>query len=741
MSKEPSPEQIEEKKIYRQMGLILDEYNRIVELLGRQPNYTETGIFAVMWSEHCSYKNSKPLLKFFPTEGSQVLQGPGEGAGIVDIGDEWAIVFKVESHNHPTAVEPYQGAATGVGGILRDIFSMGARPIALMNSLRFGKLDKAHNRYLFSHAVSGIAAYGNCIGVPTVGGEVFIEACYDENPLVNVFCLGIVKHDQIQHGKASGLGNPLLYLGNATGRDGIHGATFASEELSEGSVSKRPAVQVGDPFAGKRLLEACLEIYHTGAVVSVQDMGAAGLTCSSIEMGFKGQTGIDLDLDKVPKRAEAMTAYEIMLSESQERMLFVIEKGRESEVQKICEKWEVPNAIIGEVTNNQHLSLFQDGQLVADLPLDACCGLTPVYQREARPPEKEMLPKSLSLEKEPENYLSVLKELLVHPNISDKSWVYQQYDSMVGTRTAQGPGGDAAVIILEECQKALAISMDGNSRYVFLDPYLGGLITVAEAARNVVCAGGRPLALTDGMNYGSPEKPEIFWQIKESVRGMAVACEFLSLPVTGGNVSLYNESGGEAIYPTPIIGMVGLIENLHHVTPSNFQSLGDQIWLLGETFAELAGSCYQEIRASRIFGNAPKLELDQEKRLQEAVLFAIESSLISSAHDLSLGGLAVALVKASTESLTASVSFESTLRADEFLFSESQSRILLSISSRSSASLQSIMADHKVSAMMIGEVVSNQFSISLNNEFLIEDQIQSLKACWHNGLRDYFTTT
>ena len=741
MSQEPSPQQIAEKKIYRQMGLIPDEYNRIVELLGRQPNYTETGIFAVMWSEHCSYKNSKPLLKLFPTEGPQVLQGPGEGAGIVDIGDGWAVVFKVESHNHPTAVEPYQGAATGVGGILRDIFSMGARPIALMNSLRFGKLDKAHNRYLLSHAVSGIAAYGNCIGVPTVGGEVFIEACYDENPLVNVFCLGIVKHDQIQHGKASGLGNPVLYLGNATGRDGIHGATFASEELSEGSVSKRPAVQVGDPFAGKRLLEACLEIYHTGAVVSVQDMGAAGLTCSSIEMGFKGQTGIDLDLDKVPKRAEAMTAYEIMLSESQERMLFVIEKGRESEVQKICEKWEVPNAIIGEVTNNQHLSLFQDGQLVADLPLDACCGLTPVYQREARPPEKEMLPKSLSLEKEPENYLSVLKELLVHPNISDKSWVYQQYDSMVGTRTAQGPGGDAAVIILEECQKALAISMDGNSRYVFLDPYLGGLITVAEAARNVVCAGGRPLALTDGMNYGSPEKPEIFWQIKESVRGMAVACEFLSLPVTGGNVSLYNESGGEAIYPTPIIGMVGLIENLHHVTPSNFQSLGDQIWLLGETFAELEGSCYQEIRASRIFGNAPKLELDREKRLQEAVLLAIKSGLVSSAHDISLGGLAVALVKASTESFTASISFESALRTDEFLFSESQSRILLSIPSQSSASLQSIMADQRVSAMMIGEVVSNQFSISFKDESLIEDQIQSLKACWRNGLRDYFTKT
>ncbi|RZO45900.1 MAG: phosphoribosylformylglycinamidine synthase subunit PurL [Proteobacteria bacterium] len=741
MPQEPSPQQIAEQKIYREMGLIPDEYNRIVELLGRQPNYRETGIFAVMWSEHCSYKNSKPLLKLFPTEGPQVLQGPGEGAGIVDIGDGWAVVFKVESHNHPTAVEPYQGAATGVGGILRDIFSMGARPIALMNSLRFGTLDKAHNRYLLSHAVSGIAAYGNCIGVPTVGGEVFLETCYDENPLVNVFCLGIVKHDQIQHGKASGLGNPVLYLGNATGRDGIHGATFASEELSEGSASKRPAVQVGDPFAGKRLLEACVEIYQTGAVVSVQDMGAAGLTCSSTEMGFKGQTGIDLNLDKVPKRAESMTAYEIMLSESQERMLFVIEKGRESEVQKICDKWELPNAIVGEVTNSQHLSLFQDGQQVANLPLDACCELTPVYQREAHPPEKETLPKSSSPEKEPENYLEVLKQLLVHPNISDKSWVYQQYDSMVGTRTAQGPGGDAAVIILEECQKALAISMDGNSRYVVLDPYWGGLITVAEAARNVVCAGARPLALTDGLNYGSPEKPEIFWQMQESVRGMAEACEFLSLPVTGGNVSLYNESHGEAIYPTPIIGMVGLIENLNHITPSNFQSLGDQIWLLGETFAELGGSCYQEISSGGIFGDAPKLELDREKRLQEAVLVAIESGLVSSAHDLSLGGLAVGLVKASTESFSASVSFESALRADEFLFSESPSRILLSIPNQFSALLQSIMAKHKIPAMMMGKVVSDQFRISFNDELLIQDQIQSLKACWRNGFRNYFTKT
>jgi len=470
-------------------------------------------------------------------------------------------------------------------------------------------------------------------------------------------------------------------------------------------------------------------------------MGAAGLTCSSTEMGFKGQTGIDLNLDKVPKRAESMTAYEIMLSESQERMLFVIEKGRESEVQKICDKWELTNAIVGEVTNSQHLSLSQGGQQVANLPLDACCELTPVYQREAHPPEKETLPKSSSPAKEPKNYLEVLKQLLVHPNISDKSWVYQQYDSMVGTRTAQGPGGDAAVIILEECQKALAISMDGNSRYVVLDPYLGGLITVAEAARNVVCAGARPLALTDGLNYGSPEKPEIFWQMQESVRGMAEACEFLSLPVTGGNVSLYNESRGEAIYPTPIIGMVGLIENLNHITPSNFQSLGDQIWLLGETFAELGGSCYQEISSGRIFGDAPKLELDREKRLQEAVLVAIESGLVSSAHDLSLGGLAVGLVKASTESYTARVSFESALRADEFLFSESQSRILLSIPNQFSALLQSIMAEHKIPAMMIGEVVSDQFRITFNDELLIQDQIQSLKACWRNGFRDYFTKT
>jgi phosphoribosylformylglycinamidine synthase len=741
MIQEPSPKQISEQQLYLQMGLIPAEYDRIVELLERQPNYTETGIFAVMWSEHCSYKNSKDLLKLFPTEGPRVLQGPGEGAGIVDIGGGWAVVFKVESHNHPTAVEPYQGAATGVGGILRDIFSMGARPIALMNSLRFGSLDKARNRYLLSHAVSGIADYGNCIGVPTVGGEIFLEACYDDNPLVNVFCLGLVKHNQIQHGRASGIGNPVLYLGNATGRDGIHGATFASEELNEGSASKRPAVQVGDPFAGKRLLEACLEIYQTGTVVSVQDMGAAGLTCSGTEMSFKGQMGVDLNLDEVPKRADAMSPYEIMLSESQERMLFVIEKGCEAGVLEICKKWELPHAIVGAVTDTQHMRLFQGGQLVADLPLDACCELTPVYHREASPPEQEKPLANPSLDREPENYTEVLLQVLSLPNISDKSWVYQQYDSMVGTRTAQGPGGDAAVLILEECQKALAISMDGNSRYVVLDPYVGGLITVAEATRNVVCAGGRPLALTDGLNYGSPEKPEIFWQMQESVRGMSEACEFLSLPVTGGNVSLYNESRGEAIYPTPIIGMVGVIENLDSITSSHFQCLGDQIWLLGETFAELGGSCYQELRAGKIFGKAPQLDLKCEKRLQEAVLQAIQSGWVSSAHDLSLGGLAVALVKASTKSFTASVRFESALRADEFLFSESQSRILLSIPSEHSASFISKMNCYEVPAVKIGKVVQDQFAISFNDQSLIDEQIHSLKAGWLSQFRDYFTNT
>ena len=741
MAHEPTPDQIFEQQLYRQMGLLYDEYERIVELLGRRPNYTETGIFAVMWSEHCSYKNSKPLLRLFPTEGPSVLQGPGEGAGIVDIGDGWAVVFKVESHNHPTAVEPYQGAATGVGGILRDIFSMGARPIALMNSLRFGTLDKSKNRYLLSHAVSGIADYGNCIGVPTVGGELFLESCYDENPLVNVFCLGLVRHDQIQHGRASGLGNPVLYLGNATGRDGIHGATFASEELNEGSASKRPAVQVGDPFAGKRLLEACLEIYATGAVVSVQDMGAAGLTCSGTEMGFKGDTGIDLNLDLIPQRAEAMTPYEIMLSESQERMLFVLEKGRETEIQAICDKWELPNALVGTVTSTRQLRLFQAGKIVGEVSLEACCALTPEYQREARNP-KDWPAASHSAGAnwpEPEDCLPVLRQLLQHPNIADKSWVYRQYDSMVGTRTAQGPGGDAAVLMLEECDKALAISMDGNSRYVLLDPYTGGLIAVAEAARNVVCAGGQPLALTDGLNYGSPEKPEIFWQLKESVRGMADACKVLQLPVTGGNVSLYNETRGEAIYPTPVIGMVGLIDRPEWITPSQFQQVGDDLWLLGETFAELGGSCYQELQTGKIQGMPPQLDLAREAKLYQAVLSLIHNGCVRSAHDLSLGGLAVALVKASTDELTVDVDLSTSLRADEFLFSESQSRVLVSVPPQQAKHLQKEMAQLGVPCLRLGQVVSHQFTLRLNGQQRVQSSISTLKDAWYQGFRRYFT--
>jgi phosphoribosylformylglycinamidine synthase len=743
MSHEPTPAQIAAQQLYRQMGLLPEEYQRIVELLGRQPNYTETGIFAVMWSEHCSYKNSKPLLKMFPTDGPQVLQGPGEGAGIVDIGDGWAVCFKVESHNHPTAVEPYQGAATGVGGILRDIFSMGARPIALLNSLRFGTLEKERSRFLLSHAVAGIADYGNCIGVPTVGGEVCLESCYDENPLVNAMCVGLLRHEQIQHGKASGIGNPVLYLGGATGRDGIHGATFASEEITDETQHKRPAVQVGDPFTGKRLLEACLEIYATGAVVAVQDMGAAGLTCSGTEMGFKGGTGVDMNLDLVPQRAEHMTAYEIMLSESQERMLFVLERGREAEVQAICDKWELANAIVGTVVESDSLRLFQRGEPVGEVSLQACCELTPEYMREAKAPASwsENRPADAITWDEPSDYHAALKELLQHPNIADKSWVYRQYDSMVGTRTAVRPGSDAAVILLEECNKALAISIDGNARYVYLDPYVGGKIAVAEAARNVVCSGAKPLALTDGLNYGSPEKPEIFWQMQESVRGMADACKALSLPVTGGNVSLYNERSGGAIYPTPIIGMVGLIDDPAHITTQHFQHAGDQLWLLGETFSEVGGSCWQEQHLNRIDGPPPALDFAREQAVQSATLALIQRGLVRSAHDLSLGGLGVALVRASSDELTANVQFSSDLRADALLFSESQSRILLSVPADKQPEVRAFLATQSLPTAHIGSVVKETLHVTVNENALIQFPIRELRDAWRSGFRRYFEST
>lgn len=644
--KEPTAEQIEEQKLYAGMGLTDEEYKRVKQILGRRPNYTETGLFSVMWSEHCSYKNSKPVLKRFPTRGEHVLQGPGEGAGIVDIGDGQAVVFKIESHNHPSAIEPYQGAATGVGGIIRDVFSMGARPIALLNSLRFGELDSPRVRYLFEHVVEGIAGYGNCIGIPTVGGEVYFDPCYNGNPLVNAMCVGLIEHDQIQKGVAKGIGNPVIYVGASTGRDGIHGATFASEELSEDSDAKRPAVQVGDPFMEKLLLEACLELIDSGAVIGIQDMGAAGLTSSSSEMASKAGNGIELNLDLVPQRERGMSAYEMMLSESQERMLVVVQKGREEEVKAIFDKWGLHSAIIGRVTEDGLLRLKHQDQVVAEVPVDSLAEKAPVYHKPSRVPAYyEQYQRQEPVELHVDDLHETWLKLMAAPTIASKEWVYQQYDHMVRTNTVVMPGSDAAVLRIRGTRKALAMTTDCNARYIYLDPEVGGAIAVAEAARNVVCSGAKPLAITDCLNFGSPENPEIFWQFEKAVDGMSAACQTLDTPVIGGNVSFYNERSGMAVYPTPVVGMVGLIEDIEHITTQAFQAEGDVIFLLGETRAEFGGSELQKIVTGTIEGHAPHLDLEVEKELQACTLQAIQKGYVASAHDVAEGGLAVALAE------------------------------------------------------------------------------------------------
>ena len=747
MPPEPTPEEISTQQSYLSLGLSDSEYQLVCELLGRKPNLTETGIYGVMWSEHCSYKTSKMQLSRFPTEGPNVLQGPGEGAGVVDLGDGWAVVFKVESHNHPSAIEPYQGAATGVGGILRDIYSMGARPVAFLNSLRFGPLsDKKdpgspiskRNQYLFGGVVAGIAGYGNCIGVPTVAGEVGFDACYSGNPLVNAMCVGVIRHEDLQHGRAEGIGNPVIYVGAATGRDGIHGATFASEELNEESEAKRPSVQVGDPFMGKLVLEACLELFRSGAVISVQDMGAAGLTCSSTEMAEKGGNGMELDLDLVPQRALEMSPYEIMLSESQERMLLVAKAGREEEVFEICRKWEVPACTIGRVIPETVLRLKHRGALAAELPLDRLLGSCPLYQRDAVPSEKQ-----LSRQKKnavtwdvPDDIGALFKEMIVQPELASKRWVYQQFDSMVRTCTSVGPGSDAAVIRIDGTNKALAMSIDGNSRYVELDPQTGGRIAVAEAARNVSCSGGRPLALTNGLNFGNPEKPEIFWQLREAVTGICEACQSLELPVTGGNVSLYNETEGEAVYPTPLIGVVGLVEHPEHETTQHWKQAGDVILLLGETEEELGASALQQFMTGSIFGMPPALDLEKEKNLQEAVLEAIRQNLIASAHDLSQGGLVMALLTSCIGELGVHVDWESGIRDDLALFSESQSRILLSTVPQNLLMLEKLMQSRNIPCERVGVVMPGRFDIALNGKFLIQEELPELQQLWENALEN-----
>ncbi|MCL6571046.1 MAG: phosphoribosylformylglycinamidine synthase subunit PurL [Bacillus sp. (in: Bacteria)] len=728
---EPNPNQIKAEKIYKQMGLNDEEFALIETILGRTPNYTETGLFSVMWSEHCSYKNSKPVLKKFPTTGDRVLQGPGEGAGIVDIGDSQAVVFKIESHNHPSAIEPYQGAATGVGGIIRDIFSMGARPIALLNSLRFGELESARVRYLFKEVVAGIAGYGNCIGIPTVGGEIQFDPCYEGNPLVNAMCVGLIDHKDIKLGQAHGVGNTVMYVGAKTGRDGIHGATFASEELNEQSDEKRPAVQVGDPFMEKLLIEACLELIQSDALVGIQDMGAAGLTSSAAEMASKAGMGIEMNLDLVPQRETEMTAYEMMLSESQERMLIVVQVGREQEIVTLFEKYELEAVAIGIVTDDKMLRLLHKGEVVTNVPVDALAEDAPIYHKQSKEPSYFQEFQATKNESPQVNDLKeTLVEILKQPTVASKEWVYQQYDYMVRTNTVVAPGSDAAVIRIRGTRKALAMTVDCNSRYVFLDPETGGKIAVAEAARNIVCTGAEPLAVTDCLNFGSPEKPEVFWQLEKAADGMSEACRTLGTPVIGGNVSLYNETSGTPVYPTPVVGMVGLVTDIDHITTQHFKNSGDLIYLVGDTLEEFGGSELQKLIHGRIFGKAPELHLDLEKERQEQVLTAIRAGLIQSAHDLSEGGLAVALAEClfASEQLGAQVNVGGNLVAA--LFSETQSRFLLTVKKE-----QQIEFEKLVAARLIGEVNNScALTIVSDSDLVLDATVKELKVAWKGAI-------
>ncbi|MEQ6051544.1 phosphoribosylformylglycinamidine synthase subunit PurL [Lysinibacillus capsici] len=730
---EPTAQQIKDEKLYAGMGMSDEEFAMVEGILGRLPNWTETGLFSVMWSEHCSYKNSKPVLRKFPTKGPQVLQGPGEGAGIVDIGDEQAVVFKMESHNHPSAIEPYQGAATGVGGIIRDVFSMGARPIAMLNSLRFGELKSARGKYLFEEVVAGIAGYGNCIGIPTVGGEIQFDPCYEGNPLVNAMCVGLIDHKDIQRGIAAGVGNTVMYVGAKTGRDGIHGATFASEELTEESENQRPAVQVGDPFMEKLLLEACLEVVKSDALVGIQDMGAAGLTSSSAEMASKAGSGVEMNLDLVPQRETGMSAYEMMLSESQERMLLVVKKGREDEIKAIFDKYDLDAVAIGRVTDDKMLRLLHKGQVVAEVPADALAEDAPVYHKlSAEPAYYAQFQAIENTEPAVTDYKETLIALLKAPTIASKEWVYDQYDYQVRTSTVVKPGSDAAVIRVRGTNKGLAMTTDCNSRYIYLDPEVGGAIAVAEAARNIVATGGTPLAITDCLNFGNPEKPEIFWQIEKSADGISAACTALNAPVIGGNVSLYNERSGEAVYPTPTIGMVGLIEDLAHVTTQDVKAAGDLVFVIGETKTEFGGSELQKLLNNGVIsGKAPVIDLEVEATRQQALLKAIKAGLVQSAHDVAEGGLAVAIAETTFGANGLGVDVTLTGSATTALFSESQSRFVVTVKEENAAAFVEIMKD----AQKIG-VVTNDALVKINGDkgVLVEGTVEEFRSNWKGAI-------
>ncbi|MGJ1011936.1 phosphoribosylformylglycinamidine synthase subunit PurL [Enterococcus casseliflavus] len=731
--KEPTPQEIKDTKLYEQWGLTQEEYRMISEdILGRLPNYTETGLFSVMWSEHCSYKNSKPVLRKFPTDGPQVLQGPGEGAGIVDIGDDLAVVFKAESHNHPSAVEPYEGAATGVGGIIRDIFSMGARPIAVLDSLRFGELDNPRTKYLLEEVVAGISGYGNCIGIPTVGGEVAFDPCYEGNPLVNAMCVGIIAHKDIQKGQAKGVGNTIMYVGAKTGRDGIHGATFASEEFVEGEEQQRSAVQVGDPFMEKLLLEACLELIvdHSDILVGIQDMGAAGLVSSSAEMASKAGSGLRLTLDDVPQRETNMTPYEMMLSESQERMLICVKKGHEAEVEALFKKYDLEAVVIGEVTDDGNYRLFHHGQEVANLPVDALAEDAPTYYKEMAEPAR------IKVFKETPDFVpvihsatSVFADLLQQPTIASKRSIFETYDSQVLTNTVVGPGSDAAVLRIKGTNKALAMTTDCNARYLYLDPEVGGQIAVAEAARNIVASGGRPLAITDCLNFGSPDKPEGFWELSTAADGISEACRVLETPVISGNVSLYNETDGQSVYPTPVIGMVGLIEELAHITTQHFQAAGDLIYVLGETHADFNGSELQKLQTGKIAGRLMSFDLETEKMNQQLVTAAIQAGLVQSAHDCAEGGLAIALAESAFDKgfgLNVTVSLPAAQ-----LFSETQSRFVLSVAPDKQAAFEALVG---AAATAIGEVTANGQICMQAQDDTIEMPLTEAKLKWEEAI-------
>jgi phosphoribosylformylglycinamidine synthase len=715
-------------------NLSTDEYSRIVQVLGREPNLVELGIFSAMWSEHCSYKSSRIHLKKFPTSGPRVIQGPGENAGIVDIGDGLAAAFKMESHNHPSFIEPYQGAATGVGGILRDIFTMGARPIASLNSLRFGSLSAPRMRHLVDGVVRGIAGYGNCMGIPTVGGETTFHPGYNGNILVNVMNVGIVRRDRIFLGRAEGPGNPVVYVGSKTGRDGIHGATMASEEfIGDETKQKKPTVQVGDPFTEKLLLEACLELFETDAVVGIQDMGAAGLTSSTFEMAGRAGSGIELDLSKVPVRETGMTPYEIMLSESQERMLLVARRDRLDRVFEIFRKWDLDAAEIGKVTGSGRVVLFFEGKIVADLPAEPLFREAPLYDRPRALPAPVPAP-SWPDEPEPSDYGDCLRRILASPNVAEKSWIWTQYDHMVGTNTVERPGGDAAVVRIKGTRKALALKSDVNPFFCALDPYRGAALAVAEAARSIACVGARPLAITDCLNFGNPEKAEVMGQFEAAVRGIADACGALEIPVVSGNVSFYNETDGRAIPPTPTIGMVGLLEDVEKRVRLPFQRVGDLIALLGQTREELGGSEFLRVIWGRDEGPCPEVDLAAEKRLIGLLVTLAEEGRLASAHDLSDGGLTVALAEcAMTSGLGVDVALRSAVRPSAVLFGETTARSVVSFGPDEERAIRETAESLGVPFRIIGRVGGDRLRIALEDRVLIEESVASLNDTWTNA--------